>query len=229
MQSPAEGSPAPQQTSITQDSAWLKKIAGSPRCYRLAVLAAFLWQAWWWRDLGQVIRGQGQRLPVWSNFSELVKDGLKVFAVFLLWELPILLLTVFMMTLLMAVTNQSEGIINLVALGNLCTWTLALGYNLLLMVLGPSAGGILADTRSLAQALNPLNACGIAAANPYGYLGEEIKMALIFVAVVFVAIITCGIGVHPFLAYAYAMMGRWFGLAYLKALGNTAATEALAS
>ena len=75
-----------------------------------------------------------------------------------------------MMILLMAVTNQSEGIINLVALGYLCTWALALGYNLLLMVLGPAAVGILADTRSLAQALNPLNACGIAAANPCGYL-----------------------------------------------------------
>jgi hypothetical protein len=155
----------------------------------------------------RVIQGEADVLPEWAELGQMIVDGLKYIAIFILWYIPVWILVI-----LGAIIN--EDIVNLVI--NCC----AAIYGVLVAVLALGVFGLLADDRPFGEALNPANSWTVVSANWANTIIVWLVAAVGAAVAISVSIILCGIGIVLGMAYGYALIGHLYGQLYREARGG---------
>ena len=155
----------------------------------------------------RVIRGEQDVLPEWSELGQIIIDGLKFIAIFILWNIPLWILSG-----LSAVIDV--GIVDILI--SCCLFI----YGVLVTILLLGVFGLLADDRSFGEVLNPTNSWTIVSANwantIIAWLVVSIGASLAFS----LGIILCGVGVFLGIPYGFSLYGHLYGQLYREAQGG---------
>jgi len=170
----------------------------------------------------RVVRGEAEVLPPWTNFGKLLVDGLKVFAIGIIWMLPIIVVS----ACLGGLTGIASGVQGdnngggLAVFLNICLTCLTLPYSLVVSFLIPPMLGIFALQGTFAEAVNPAKAWRLARANLNGFLVAWLVGAVVGAAASLVGTILCLIGIYPLGAYASAVGAHLYGQAYREGMAS---------
>lgn len=186
---------------------------------------------WGLEIMRRLIRDEHPILPEWQDFGRLFIDGLKLFAVVLVWSLPMIVLSACLGVAAAVAggggvpsgaygSGAQNAMSTLISLVSTC---ISLPYGLALSILMPAAMGILADTGDFGRALNPSNAFQLVRANAGTYLLAWFVGAVALVVLQIVGTIACVIGYLPAIAYGTAVVGHLYGQAYRIATTNVQA------
>jgi hypothetical protein len=199
-------------TYVFEDEEWIKKVL-------IAALAAFIAFIGWIPLLGwsimitrRVIRRDPVPLPDWSDIGGLFMLGLKGLAIVIVACILPLVLSL-PLILISAVANDSDTIYMLYSI---CYGCFSIIYGLAIAFVLPASFGILADTDSLPDALNPSKLIALIRAVPSAYLMALVGGILASIVADF-GVILCFVGVFATFAYAAAVMGHLYGQAYNQA------------
>ena len=168
-----------------------------------------------------VIRGNPQPLPDWSDFGQMLVDGLYAFVISLVYLLPIFIVLCVVLLPALALggafgDNGEPGVIGI--LGICCFTGFAVIYGIAVAwFFMPAALARYADTGDVMSALRLNEVLAITRANPIVFL-----MALLIAWIVsnFIAplgLIACGVGVLFTSFYAQCVTGHAYGQAYVVA------------
>lgn len=204
---------------VTKDEDWIRKLAiGSA----LALVGIFLGlgfiplAGWMVAIARRVIKGEEPELADFSDFGELIKDGLKLIVVGFVWALPVIILAACISAVgaLADGQMQSNSAATVSAILSACTALFAIPYSILLGLMIPAAIGELAAGEELGSVINPANALKLVRSNPGGYVIAWLLGGIVAGVLSFVGTLLCIIGVFPAMAYSYAFMGHLYGQAY---------------
>jgi hypothetical protein len=208
---------------VFQDEDWIKKILIASVLALVGVLFAglgFIPLIGWSVEISRrLIRGDTEVLPDWSDWGQLIMDGLKFAVGMFVWALPLIIVGACLAgisALAAGAMDDSETAATLALVLNACLAVLAIPYGILLGVMAPALLGRLAVADSFGQALRPGEALKLVRANLGGYLITVVAMVALSFVVPFGAI-ACVVGLFPLYAYFYAVLGHLSGQAYRQA------------
>ncbi len=168
-----------------------------------------------------VIRGNPQPLPEWSDWGQMIVDGLYAFFITLIYSLPVILVLCLIMAPAIVISNASgddEVAVNVsVSLAACCIIVFNLVYSIVVYgFLFPAALARYADTGDAMSALRFGEIFAIARANPAAFL---IVLLINWVAgfLASFGVILCCVGVLFTTFYAWCVTGYAYGQAYLEA------------
>ena len=206
-----------------EDKDWLKKIGIAALVSLIPLVGQIFLLGWGFEVTRRVIAREAVPLPDWSDFSGHLVRGLKVTLVYIVYVLPILILTACMQvgmigTSMLATGQESNGeaaaiasIVVAVSLG-----CLMLIYALLMAFLLPAALGKMAATGNLGDAFRLGEVFKLVRAAPGVYV-LAILGSILAGFVGSLGSIACGIGAVVTTAYAGTITGHLTGQAYLAA------------
>ncbi len=209
-------------TYFKRDEQWVNKfLIGS--LLIISVIGIFPVLGWFLEIIRRVSEDDNtDQLPDWDNIGTYTLNGLKMYAVTLIWGLPML---IFIIPLSLSsfiplfISSDSEQLLEtfiiISSLANFCMFPFILAYSLGLQLLTYPMYGVLATTGSFTEALNPANAFKIVRANFVDYI---IFILLTFGLgyLLFPAYLLC-ITIFPAMLYLYTIMGNLAGQAYKRA------------
>jgi hypothetical protein len=203
---------------VTADEDWVKKLAIASVLALVGILTAGLalipLAGWVLGVTRRVREGIEPAMPEWTDFGQLVMDGLKMVAISLIWSLPIIILSA-CVALISALVSSGQGNgETLPALANVLLSCISVPYGLAISLFLPPAFGHLAATDNFGQALNPAVAFKILRENVGGYVINALVWIFLVPIIESVGILICVIGVFPAIAYTSAVMGHLMGQAY---------------
>ena len=191
----------------------------------LLLVGVFFLMGYQWRLIQRVARGEPRPLPDWDDFGGLFVDGLKLFAVNLIYGLGLLLvLGCPFAVLLLAFSavaggrGSHGGFEALGALGIVGFYGAIMLASLLLFVYLPSALVRLAITNDFAAAFQLKENLSFIRRNPLNYL-LSIVLQLVGNFIAQFGILLCCVGIFP--------AGFWAMCMYGWALGETARRDAI--
>ena len=208
---------------VFEDPDWVQKIVIGGLIALIPVVGQLLVFGYMIGVARNVIRRNPQPLPEWSDFGQLLVDGLYMFIISIVYTLPIFVLMCLVLfpTLALggAFSNGEElnaiGVSGIVCFGCFSAlYSIAVGWFFI-----PAASVRYADTGDLMSALRVGKVLDLTRTNPLVFL-----MALvIYIVASFVAsfgIVLCGVGVLFTQFYAQCVTGHAYGQAYLVAQEN---------
>ncbi|MGA9534020.1 MAG: DUF4013 domain-containing protein [Anaerolineales bacterium] len=203
---------------VTADEDWVKKLAIASVIALVGVLTAGLAMiplAGWVLAITRRVReGTEPVLPEWTDFGQLVMDGLKIVAITIVWTLPIILLSA-CVGLISALVSSGQGNSEMLpAFANVLLSCVSIPYGLVVSLFLPAAYGHLAATDNLGQALNPAVAFKVLRENVGGYVINALVWLFLVPIIESIGLLICVIGVFPAIAYTSAVMGHLMGQAY---------------
>lgn len=201
---------------VTADEDWVKKLAIASAIALVGLitfgLAMIPLAGYGLAITRRVTEGTEPVLPEWTNFGELIMDGLKMVAISIIWSLPIILLSACLGGAAALLAGDDGGTVpTLISTLISC---ISLPYSILMALLLPASYGHLAYTDEFGAALNPANAFKILREN----IGAYVIVALVWIFLVpiitSIGALVCLIGLFPAVAYTTAVMGHLMGQAY---------------
>lgn len=203
---------------VTADEDWIKKLAIGAVIALVGILtfglALIPLAGYGLAITRRVTEGTEPVLPEWTNFGELIMDGLKMVAISIIWSLPIILLSVCVGGAAALLGDDNGTIPALISTLISC---ISIPYSLLMALLLPASYGHLAYTDEFGAALNPVNAFKILRANLGGYVIVGLVYVFLVPIITSIGALICLIGVFPAIAYTMALMGHLMGQAYKTA------------
>jgi hypothetical protein len=203
---------------VFEDPKWAGKIIIGGILALIPLIGWFLVMGYMIAIARNVIKGNPQPLPDWSDFGRIFVDGIYGLVIGFVYVLPIIVLACVVMvpaSLIASPDNGDGGI--LFTLATCCFSAFTLIYSILVgWLFIPAALGRYADTDDLSSALRFGEILDISRANPVAFL----MALLISVVAGFLAsfgIILCCIGVIFTSFYAQCVTGHAYGQAYLAA------------
>jgi hypothetical protein len=201
---------------VTADEEWVKKLAIGSALALAGILTlglALIPVAGWALAITRrVSEGTEPVLPEWTNFGELVMDGLKMVAISLIWSLPLIIISACLAGATALLSGDDGGTVP--ALISTLISCVSIPYSLLLALLLPASYGHLAYTDEFGASLNPANAFKIFRENIGAYVIVALVYAFLVPIVVSIGALVCLIGAFPAIAYTTAVMGHLMGQAY---------------
>ncbi len=215
-------------TFAFEDADWIKKLGiGAVLVFAGVISGGILMipvYGWGIDITRRVINGDPVELPDWSEFGRYFGDGFKLMVISFVWALPALLIMLCAGGAAAMMAEQlGEETVGLIIGGASC---LALPFYLIFLLL-PAARGILADTGSLGQAINPVNAFKVFRGNIGGYLISILVIMIASMLLAIVGTIACGIGIFVTTLIQYMASGHLAGQAYRGAVTPTAFDPAM--
>lgn len=203
---------------ITADEDWVKKLAIGSVIALVGLitfgLALIPLAGWVLAVTRRVKEGTEPTLPEWTDFGQLVMDGLKMIAISIVWTLPIIILSG-CVALISALVGSGQGNSDAIpAVANLLLSCFSVPYGLLVSVFLPAAYGHLAATDNFGQAINPAVAYKVLRENVGGYVITAVVWVFLVPIIESIGLLICLIGVFPAIAYTSAVMGHLMGQAY---------------
>lgn len=198
-----------------RDKAWLKKVVlASLLTYTFIGISPVL--GWTLEIIRRVGRGGEVELPEWTSLSRFWKEGVKCWFLNLGWLTPVILailIIYFPILFLRSIGTNQLAVVELAVLG--CMLTFIIGYGMVVIFLLPAALGILAETGSLRQAINPAHAWRLARA----HLGPHLLVFVLFglgltTILSIVALLTLFLAVPPLLVYTSLVLAHFSGQLY---------------
>ncbi len=221
---------------ITQDEDWIKKLAIGSAVVLVGILTFGLGLiplgGWLVETARRVIKDMDPTLPDWSDFGALIRDGLKLVVVSIVWTLPITLLSVCVGVASVFLAEQGSGGETTASLLSALISCLSLPYGLVLWLLLPGAIGVLAEEDNLGKAINPATAFRLVRDNAGGYVVIMLIAVIVAPIIELVGALVCLIGLLPAAAYVTAVLGHLSGQAYRVATaagGSSASATAISS
>jgi hypothetical protein len=213
---------------VFDDEDWVTKIVIGGLVAIIPIVGELLLTGYIIAIARNVIRSNPQTLPDWSDFGQMLVDGLFVLIIGLVYALPILIVMCVLWLPAMAVggalgDNGDVGFIGGIA--SCCFGVFALIYGIAMAwFFVPAAMGRYADTGDFMSALRFGEILAITRANPVVYL----MVLLVSIVASFVAsfgVILCIIGVLFTSFYASCVTGHAYGQAYLTASEQAVGVE----
>ena len=216
-------------TFVTQDEEWIKKlgIASALALFSPLLGITLIPLLGWMLEISRRVAANEQpTLPEWDNFGGYFATGIKAVVLFLVWLLPIFILSACLagagaLAPSMMPDAGDAGILILVL--NLCIVILVLPYAIVIGILAPAALGTLGVTGELGAAINPGNAWRLVRGNLSGYIVVWLIASFVPSILTSIGSIVCGIGAAVGIAYGMALLGHLYGQAY--SVSNTAPAE----
>lgn len=207
---------------VFQDNDWVKKILVGG-LLSLTLIGLIPVAGWALEIQRRVIAGEeDDLLPDWSGLGRYTLDGLKMFAVSLVWYLPVTLAWV-----LFAGCYVSVLVFTSELGSDILTVFSALGFMLIIPVvtlvsygmyaLFPIPTGLLAETNSIKAALNIRQGLQLLRANIFECIAVALLAYIISYVVSMVGFFLCGIGLFFLNPIMMAIMFHFFGQAYANA------------
>ncbi len=210
-------------TFAFEDEDWIKKIAIGSVLILVGMFTGILLIpviGWTVEITRRVINGDPNELPDWSEFGQYFSDGFKLMVIAFVWALPMLLIIGCAAGgAAMMVDQLGEETAGIIAAVGGC---LGLPFAFLFLLL-PASQGILADTGSLGQAMNPINAFKVFRGNIGGYLIALVIYTVLGAVLPNIGVIACIVGMFVAFLYQYMVGGHLFGQAYREATGGASA------
>lgn len=206
---------------VFDDPNWVQKIIIGGIVSFIPVIGWFLVMGYMIAVGRNVIRGNPEPLPEWSEFGQYLVDGLYAFVISLVYALPIFLVMCVVLLPALAIGGAFEGggedLGFAGGLGICCFVAFAVIYGIFMgWLFLPAALARYADDGDMASALRFSEVFAISRANPVVFL-----MALLVSWVAsFVAgfgMVLCFVGVFFTSFYAQCVTGHAYGQAYLAA------------
>lgn len=168
-----------------------------------------------------VIAGQERPLPEWADWGVLLRDGCKLFVVWLVLALPFILLglLVFIPGIALSASGDPDTaeLGGVVAAGGYClTFPLSMAVNFVL----PLATGRYAATRSIGESLRLGELWAVLRGNGGTYLLVFLLTFFATSLVAYLGLLACGIGLPFTVFYAYLVNHHLYGQAYRGAMGT---------
>lgn len=210
---------------VFEDRDWVQKIVIGGIVSLIPIVGQLLVFGYMIAIGRNVIRGDPQPLPDWSDFGRMIVDGLYVFVINLAYAVPIFIVLCLVLLPALAIGGafRGDGDLGTVGvLGTCCFTAFAVIYGIFIQwFFLPAALGRYAETGDMMSALRFSEILDITRANPIVFL-----MALLVTWVAgFLAglgVLACCIGVLFTSFYAQCVMGHAYGQAYLVAKGRVA-------
>lgn len=203
---------------VFEDPNWASKIVIGGILAIIPVVGWFLVMGYMIAVARNVIQGNPQPLPEWSDFGQLFLDGIYGFVIGFAYVLPIVIVACFMFLPASLIASPDNGAGRaLFTLASCCFSAFALIYGILVgWFFIPAALGRYADTNDLSSALRLGEVLDISRADPVAFL---IALLISWVAgfVASFGIIICCIGVIFTAFYAQCVTGHIYGQAYVEA------------
>ena len=209
---------------VFDDPDWVKKLIIGGIVSLIPVIGSLVALGYMIAVGRNVIRGNPQPLPEWSDFGQMIIDGLYVFVIAIVYTLPIFLVMCIIMLPAMAIggafgDNGEMGAIG--ALGICCFSGFAIIYSIVVgWLFLPAAIARYADTGDMMSALRFGEVLAISRANPIVFL-MALLVSWVASLVASVGIILCCVGVIFTSFYAQCVTGYAYAQAYLVAKEST--------
>jgi hypothetical protein len=209
---------------VFDDPDWVQKVLIGGLVNLIPVIGQLLVTGYMLNVGRNVIRGEPRPLPEWSDFGQILIDGVYAFIIGLIYSLPIIILmcVVLFPTLAIGGAFSDDGDLGAIGvLGSCCFAAFAMIYGIALgWLFLPAALARYADTNDLMSALRFGEVLDISRANPVVFL----IALLITWAVGFLAsfgVVLCVIGIWFTQFYAQVVTGHAYAQAYLIATERT--------
>lgn len=182
------------------------------------------------------IEDENAKLPDWNDIGTYAVDGIKVLALGLVWSIPLFAIMFlqfsvifggFGIAAILGPELSEEAAFNLIMGSNLlsyCFYPFMFIIGIAMTLLYFPAYGLLAESNSLAEAIDPRNAFKALKVN----LGEYIVIIAVIYGLSMFSIFgffLCIVGIFPIYIYIYTVMGDLIAQAYKKSKENLALTE----
>jgi Protein of unknown function (DUF4013) len=198
-----------------KDKTWFKKFAlASLLIYTLIGSIPVL--GWTVEITRGVLTGGQTSLPDWSSFRSKWKTGYQYWLVNLVWLLPVLLcLLVADLPLFLVNTFDPNRLLVVWSAVLCCALVFITVYGAAVIFLLPAALGLLAESGSLARAINPLNAWRLARLHPVPHLIVFLIVGLGLTTVIsLLAPLTLFLLLPPMLVYTGMVLAHYAGQLY---------------
>lgn len=201
---------------VTADEDWVKKLAIASAIALVGILtfglALIPLAGYGLAITRRVSEGTEPVLPEWTNFGELIMDGLKMVGISIIWSLPIIIISACLAGASALFASEDTGTVSAVI--SIVSACISLPYSLLLALLLPASYGHLAYTDEFGAALNPANAFKILRANVGAYVIVALVYMFLVPIITSIGALICVVGMFPAIAYTMALMGHLMGQAY---------------
>ncbi len=205
---------------VFDDQDWVKKIIIGGLIGLIPIIGQLAVFGYMIAIVRNVIRGEPQPLPEWSDFGQMIIDGLYTLIIGLIYTLPIWIVMCLIMFPMMAIGGAfgDEGEMGAIgALGVCCFAFFAPIYGIAMAwFFLPAAMARYADTGDIMSALRFGEILAITRANPIVFL-MALLVAMIANFVAGFGMILCIIGVWFTQFYSYCVIGHAYGQAYRAA------------
>lgn len=206
-------------TFVFDDPDWLRKIAINALIGLIPIIGAIYLLGWGLEVTRRIVTHSSEQLPD-VDFGTYLNYGFKAFVVSLVWTLPLWLLTLLGTILFTSVSTVDPDAANVIAVvSSVCGGGLVLIFLIAIGLLLPPAMARTVVHDSIGAGLD-FGAVWVllrAAPGPWVLALLGILVASILASIV--GSIACGIGIIFTMAWYQAVMGHFFGQAYLASEG----------
>jgi hypothetical protein len=203
---------------IFEDPNWLKKLGIAGLLY-LTIIGAIPVFGWALEVQRRTMHDHEEPLPDWSAFGEYIVNAFKVWLVYVIWALPIILLIlvgIIPLAIIEAAFQEYEVIAVLIFLAVILPISLA--YSLFLYGLYPILSGQYLENDSIREAINVRRAIRLFRVNWIEMIVASILGYAASYIASFVGLLLCGIGVFLLAPAGMAIMFYYYGQAYRNAV-----------
>ena len=207
-------------TYVAQDRDWLKKLGIGVLMGLLSVVLVGGWalNGWSMEAFRRVVRGSEEKLPGWDDLGGYIGQGLKYFVVSLVWSLPMMVIVAIAAGAAAAASSSGVAAGETAMMGvMLILWLVAMVYAIAVGFFSMGAFAIVAQTGSLGQALNPINAWNVLSRNLGKWVLTALALIVIGALLSLIGSVLCGVGAFLAMPWLSAAQGNLLGQTFVEA------------
>ncbi len=174
---------------VFEDEKWIEKVLIGGLVSLIPLVGSFLIIGYIVKLVRNVRNGDPQPLPEWADWGELLVDGLKLFVVYFLWSLPLIVILLFTIIPSAMMGNSDGDASTLAGLFATCFGCISFLYGIVLALVNPAIIIKFAETGEISDGLN-FNAI---LTFSKGHIGEIILVAIVGIVISSLALIVGGL------------------------------------
>lgn len=202
-------------TFVFEDPDWLKKVAINALIGLIPLVGQFYVMGWGLEVARRIIAGSTEPLPE-VDFGTYLGHGFKALVVSLVWTAPIWLVSIVFAAIAALTSNADPDVAEAVAMvGGLCVGLVGIVFGIALGIMLPAALTRTVVFGSIRDGLNFGAVWRLVAAAPGPWLLVLVGSVVAGFAASLIGSLACGIGVFFTMTLYQAVMGHFYGQAYL--------------
>lgn len=161
---------------VFEDEKWIEKVLIGGLVGLIPIIGSFLVIGYVVQLIRNVRNGDARPLPEWTDWGELLADGFKLFVVFFVWALPLIIISMFaFIPAAMAGDSGSSDASSIAGLFAICFGCVATLYAIVLSLVSPAILIKFAETKEIGSGFNVGEILGFTKS----HLGEIILVVIV--------------------------------------------------